>query len=76
MIATFVFVVIATRAVSAAVYHWPDPRHDLLEDALYVRERTGLGVLVDRCFLRDITTTFAAQWLRIVSPKYFYRDYS
>ncbi|KAJ7339884.1 hypothetical protein DFH08DRAFT_812262 [Mycena albidolilacea] len=50
---------------SAAVYNWPDPLLDNIDDQLHVDRFTTLNVLSRDCATRD-GTTVTAQWLRIV----------
>ncbi|KAF8194038.1 heme peroxidase [Mycena galopus ATCC 62051] len=49
---------------SAAVYNWPDPLLDNIDDQLHVDRFTTLNVLSRDCATRD-RTTVGAQWLRI-----------
>ncbi|KAF8180920.1 heme peroxidase, partial [Mycena galopus ATCC 62051] len=49
---------------SAAVFNWPDPLLDNIDDQLHVDRFTTLNSLPLHCATRD-GTTVAAQWLRI-----------
>ncbi|KAJ7876179.1 heme peroxidase [Mycena olivaceomarginata] len=49
---------------SAAVFHWPDPLLDNVDDQLHVDRFTPINSLPLNCATRDLTTV-AAQWLRI-----------
>ncbi|KAJ6451735.1 heme peroxidase [Mycena sanguinolenta] len=49
---------------SAAVFNWPDPLLDNIDDQLHVDRFTTLNALSRDCATRD-GTTIAAQWLRI-----------
>ncbi len=51
---------------SAAVFHWPDPLLDNIDNHLYVNHFSGISTATLGCVERDLTTV-AAQWLRLVS---------
>ncbi|KAK7021213.1 peroxidase [Favolaschia claudopus] len=49
---------------SAAVYHWPDPLLDNIDDQLFVDRFTTMNLLANDCGYRD-GTSVAGQWLRM-----------
>ncbi|KAF8182248.1 heme peroxidase, partial [Mycena galopus ATCC 62051] len=49
---------------SAAVFHWPDPLLDNIDDQLHVDRFSALNSLSLGCATRDLTTV-GAQWLRV-----------
>ncbi|KAJ7650874.1 heme peroxidase [Roridomyces roridus] len=51
-------------ALGAAVFHWPDPMLDTLEDSLYVNHFSPVSAFALNCAPRD-NSTIAAQWLRL-----------
>jgi hypothetical protein len=52
--------------VGAAVFHWPDPAMDNIDDQLYIPFFSPVSTFALNCGQRD-DTSLAAQWLRIVS---------
>ncbi|KAF9020015.1 heme peroxidase [Hymenopellis radicata] len=49
---------------SAAVFNWPDPLLDNIDNHLYVNHFSGMSTATLGCVERDLTTV-AAQWLRL-----------
>ncbi|KAJ6469008.1 heme peroxidase [Mycena vitilis] len=49
---------------SAAVFNWPDPLLDAIDNHLYVNHFSGISTAAVGCAERDLTTV-AAQWLRL-----------
>lgn len=56
----------AQFVLGAAVFNWPDPLLDTLEDQLYLPGISASSELALDCLARD-GSTVAAQWLRLVS---------
>ncbi|KAJ7924129.1 heme peroxidase [Mycena leptocephala] len=50
--------------VGAAVFHWPDPAMDNIDDQLYIPFFSPVSTFALNCGQRD-DTSLAAQWLRI-----------
>ncbi|KAJ7650852.1 heme peroxidase [Roridomyces roridus] len=55
---------LASMALGVAVFHWPDPMLDTLEDSLYVNHFSPASTFALNCTARD-NSTIAAQWLRL-----------
>jgi hypothetical protein len=72
LLSRFIPLVCAWQLVvgSAAVYNWPDPLLDNIDDQLHVDRFTTLNVLSRDCATRD-GTTVGAQWLRMVTQHVF-----
>ncbi|KAJ7631306.1 heme peroxidase [Mycena polygramma] len=55
---------VSQLALGAAVFNWPDPLLDAIDNHLYVDHYSIISVATLNCATRDLTTV-GAQWLRI-----------